>query len=114
MGQPDEPLFDPAKVDVVSISEDGKTVTVSVAQVGPWTGSDSQIKSLREKIHNCVGFILDGQMTNLYPETSGLTWQIGVDCHYGVPDSRTEFVLDQLAEAIAKYGGSLIIRTPSQ
>jgi hypothetical protein len=95
----------------VSISDDGSTVTVGIAQLGPWTGSDAQIHSLQEKIHNYVGFIVDGQMTHLYPEAAGLSWQIGLDCHYGAPDPRTQFVLDQVAEAVRKYGGSLVVRT---
>jgi hypothetical protein len=36
-------------------SEDGAVVTVSIAQVGPWTGSNAQLASLQEKIHNYVG-----------------------------------------------------------
>jgi hypothetical protein len=43
-------MFDPTKVDVVSVSADGSTVTVSIAQVGPWTGSDTQIQCLQKKI----------------------------------------------------------------
>ena len=51
-GSESDALFDPTKVDVVSVSEDGSVVTVSISQVGPWSGSDVQLQSLQEKIHD--------------------------------------------------------------
>ncbi|GAC1591953.1 MAG: hypothetical protein NVS3B21_11010 [Acidimicrobiales bacterium] len=105
-----ECLFDPVKVDVVSVSSDGKTVTAVIAQPGPWTGSDAQINSIQQKIHNYVGFVLDGEMLRLYPETKGLSWVIAVDCHLGPPDPRTATVLDQVAIAVERYGGRLVLR----
>jgi uncharacterized protein DUF6572 len=113
-GSGDETLFDATKVDLVAVSQDGKTVSVIVAQPGPWSGSDDQINSLQEKIHNYVGFALDGEMVRLYPETEGLAWNIGLDCHFGLPDTRTQQVLDQLRDAVKRYGGDLVVRVPAR
>lgn len=105
-----EELFDATKVDVVTVSQDGKTVSAIISQPGPWTGSNEQINSLQEKIHNYAGFVLDGQMTRLYPETKGLAWNISLDCRFGLPDTRTQQVLDQLRDAVKRYGGDLVVR----
>lgn len=60
-------IFDPTKVDVVAASPDQLRVEVIIAQGGPWTGSDHQIDSLQQKIHNYVGFVLDGAMVQHFP-----------------------------------------------
>jgi hypothetical protein len=74
-GRPDA-SFEPSKVDLVSISPNGSTVNLCIVAEQPLTGSDVQLRSLQEKIHNYVGYVLDGQMSRELPETSGLAWRI--------------------------------------
>jgi hypothetical protein len=102
--------FNDATVDLVAQSPDGSSVLLYVVQEKPWSGSDGQIASLQAKIHNYVGFVLDGQMERAYPEVAGLPWQIVIDCPTGLPDPASERVLTYLAEALPRYGGSLKIR----
>jgi hypothetical protein len=73
----------------------------------PWTGSNAQLQSLQEKIHNYVSFALDGQLVQAYPETTGLAWEIVIDCQKGMPDPRSAQFLDQIREAVRSYGGEL-------
>lgn len=75
----------------------------------PWTGSDEQLRSLRAKIHNYVGFAMDGQMNRTYPETSGVPWRIEINAKIGPPDPRTAAMVSDLALRIEAYGGSLLI-----
>jgi hypothetical protein len=56
---------------VVSISPDGSTVILHIVSDAPWTGSDDQLTSLQQKIHNYVGFAADGQLVATYPEANG-------------------------------------------
>jgi hypothetical protein len=102
--------FNDAKVDLVAQSPDGASVLLYVVQAQPWTGSDEQIASLQAKIHNYVGFVLDGQMERTYPDVAGLPWEIVIDCQTGLPDPVSEGVLGHLAEVLPRYGGSLAIR----
>ena len=100
-------LFDPSTVDFVALAPDGKTVALYVVQQGTWTGSDGQLRTLQEKVHNYVGFALDGQMVRMYPDTEGLDWTIRVDSQAGPPDGDSLVVLQHLAEVLARYGGHL-------
>jgi Family of unknown function (DUF6572) len=99
-------LFDAVKVDVVSLSSDG-TVELYIVQDHQWTGSDAQLNSLQAKVHNYVGYALDGQLARDYPETVDKPWQIVVHCQTGAPDERTQYVLSELTKRLRPYGGSL-------
>ena len=103
--------FDATKVDLVTLSPDSAVALLYVVADAPWTGSDAQIHSLQEKIHNYVGFVVDGQLAAQYPETTGLPWSVVVDSHVGPPDDRTSDVLDRMKDPIARYGGSLVVRS---
>ncbi|MGZ5398124.1 MAG: DUF6572 domain-containing protein [Mycobacterium sp.] len=105
----DDALFDPTKVDLVSVSPDGSTVILHIVNDYPWSGTDAQIQSLQAKVHTYVGFALDGQLVNTYPETAGLAWTIRVDDRVGGRDDRSSRVLTQLAEAVRRYGGDLVV-----
>jgi hypothetical protein len=104
--QEDGALFDAVKVDVVALSADG-SVELYIVQDHPWTGSDAQLSSLQAKVHNYVGYALDGQLATDYPETVDKPWQIVVRCRSGPPDDRTQNVLTELAKRLRPYGGSL-------
>lgn len=106
---PSDALFDPSTVDLVVVSPDGTTVALHIVNDAPWSGSDAQIESLQRKVHNYVSFALDGQMVRMHPETDGLSWQIRVDDQVGNRDHRSSRMLDELAEAVRRYGGDLIV-----
>jgi hypothetical protein len=101
--------FSAQTVDLVALSPDGQTARLYIVQANPWTGSDSQVASLQEKIHNYVGFALDGQMVATYPETRDLPWEIVVVCQTGQPDERSGQVLAFTQEALKKHGGTLTV-----
>ena len=107
--QPTDVGFDPKKVDLVGLSPDGTTVSLFIVVDCLWSGSDEQIESLQQKVHNYVAFALDGQMVATYPETEGLAWQIRIDDQVGHRDDRSSRVLDQLAERVRRYGGDLVV-----
>ena len=105
-----EPLFDATKVDLVTLSPDQSVAQLYIVNDSPWTGSDAQLASLQNKIHNYVSFAVDGQMTVAYPETRGLRWAIVIDDQAGPPDSRTVQAIAQVTDAVRRYGGDLVVR----
>jgi Family of unknown function (DUF6572) len=112
-GRPDAP-FEPSMVDLVSISADGSTVNLYIVADQPLTGSDVQLRSLQEKIHNYVVYVLDGQMSRELPQTSGLAWRIVIDSQGGPPDARTSQVFSTITEAVRRYGGDLAVQESGQ
>jgi hypothetical protein len=103
------PVFDAQKIDLVSLSADDAVANLYIVQADAWTGADDQIVSLQQKIHNYVGFALDGQMVKMYPETASLGWRIIIDSQTGSVDARTAGVLAQVTEAVRRHGGDLVI-----
>ena len=103
-------LFDPSKVDIVAAAPDGTTAELYIVADAPWTGSDAQIRSMQDKIHAYVGFAVDGNMAQLYPELASMRWRIVIRCLSGPPDVRTTDVLARTVEPVRGYGGDLEVR----
>jgi uncharacterized iron-regulated membrane protein len=104
-------IFDPETVDLVTLTPDGGSVNLYIVQAEKWSGSDEQLMSLQQKIHNHVSYALDGRMAAAYPETADLTWRIVIDSQKGPLDSRTATVVTQVAEVVRRYNGELVIQS---
>lgn len=100
-------MFDSAKIDSVVLSPEGDRVLLYIFERGGWTGSDEQLISLQEKIHNYVGYATDGQMTRDLPETTGLPWHIVIESQAGPLDRRSAEMINRLADPVRRYGGDL-------
>ena len=66
---------------------------------------------MQEKIHAYVGFAVDGQIAELYPELASMPWRIVIRCLSGRPDVRTADVLARTIEPVRGHGGDLEVRT---
>jgi hypothetical protein len=109
--EPSSPLFDPAKVDLVTLSPDETTVELVIVADSGWSGSDEQIRSLQEKIQTYVGFAVDGHLAASYPDVADRPWTIVLRCGGDPPDARTAEVLERTAGPVRSYGGDLQVRT---
>jgi hypothetical protein len=78
-------MFDATKVDLVTVTPQSDAVLLYIVASEEWTGNDEQLRSLQEKIHNYVGYAVDGQMQRDHPETAGLPWRIVIDSQAGPP-----------------------------
>lgn len=104
-----ESLFDASKIDLVATTPDGATVELIIVNDTPWTGSDAQVRSLQEKIHNYVGYAADGQLIDAFPHLSSLPWRIVIKDLAGPPDLRTQDVITKVAEVVRRHGGDLVL-----
>ena len=109
--QAGEALFSAGQVDLVALVDD--TVELHIVVDVPWTGSDRQLVSLQEKVHNYIGYASDGQLVGDYPQTQGLPWRIVVNCRTGPPDSRSAETLRLLQERVPLHGGELAVQAQS-
>jgi hypothetical protein len=103
----------PNKIDFIAVAPDRSSIDLHIAQNVEWDGSDRVLTLLQEKIHNYVGFAVDGQLAASYSEHAGLPWRVVIDCQTE-PDPRTSEMLDALEAPIAKYGGTLVRRPPGR
>jgi hypothetical protein len=102
-------MFAAEVVDKVTIPQGGGTVDLQILQPDPWSGTETQIGSLREKILYYVNFVLDGLLVDAYPQAAGLNWRIVIICRSGMPDGRTSRALETLAANLPHYGGQLVV-----
>lgn len=100
-------MFDATKVDLVTLTSEKDTVLLYIVASERWTGADEQLLALQEKVHNYVGYAVDGQLHRDYPETLGLSWRIVVDSQAGPPNRRSEEIIARLADVVRRYGGDL-------
>lgn len=104
----DEVLLDATKIDIIALAPESAFVQLFITHGFPWTGSDQQLQSLREKVHTYVGYALDGQMAAEHPEFAGLPWRIAIVAKEP-PDERTTAVIADIAQAVRRYGGDLTL-----
>jgi hypothetical protein len=102
-------VFDPSTIDIVAMSDDHSSVALFIVQSRPWTGSDSEIESLRQKVRNYMAYAVEGQLADDYPGAAGLPWRIVVHCGSGLPDERTDAILQGFADVVRRYGGDLVV-----
>jgi hypothetical protein len=89
------------------MSADGSTVSLFVVVDQPWTVSEDEVTSLKEKLNGYVVFVVDGALTDAYPETAGLAWEVVIDTQVGAPPEHVQAVLDHFGQAVQQYGGTL-------
>lgn len=104
--------LNPDVVDLVAVSPDGSQVDLVIVQEEPWSGTDEELMALQAKIHNYVGFAVDGQLVAAYPDMEGLPWRIIIANQGGTPDERTLAVLEALTDPVRAYGGDLVPSWP--
>ena len=103
-------LFDSSQIDLVGLTKSADTVELFIVQDQPWTGSDSQLRSLHDKVDAYVSYARDGQMTAAYPETEGLPWRIVLHAQTGPPDERTAEVIAAIATHLSQQGAEFETR----
>jgi hypothetical protein len=104
---PANSLFNPNKLDLVATS--ASAVNLYIIQDQAWIGTDAEIQSLQQKIHNYVAYARDGQMANQYPQSVGKPWRIVIDSYVGEPNQTTLDILQGIGDAVRGYSGDLIL-----
>ena len=102
--------MNPGAIDEVTRDPDG-VVTVHLAQIDEWDGSDHQLLLLQEKLFNYLAFVADGELARMQSGQPS-RWRVSVDCR-SEPDARTQELLRTAGDQFAKLGGGLVIRPPS-
>jgi hypothetical protein len=80
---------------------DAKTgeVLLVMNEPRPWDGSDLRLHELQEKFNAYAAFLLDGEMTDEYPELAGKPMRIELRCDH-MPDERALDFLNVVHEQL--------------
>ena len=100
----------PNVIDLVSHDAKTDVVTLSMIEERMWDASNERIDQLQTKIHNYVGFALDGQFAKLYPSYVGKSLTIALRCS-SAPDEATSRFLAEMRSRLEPYRIGLEVRS---
>ena len=90
-------------IDLITRDPERRVVTLVMIESRRWTDSDLQLFQLQEKFNAYLGFALDGEMVEAYPELAGYQLKLRLDC-LDVPEGRTLQLLTMVREQVAFRG----------
>jgi hypothetical protein len=76
----DTGVQNPAVVDLVTLDKASDTVVLVMVERRPWGAPREQFKQIEEKLNRYMGYVLDGFLAEQYPQYSGKSVQIRLDC----------------------------------
>jgi hypothetical protein len=95
-------LEDPNTVDLVGLGADGRALMIMV-ESRMWGTAEAQGRQLREKINAYAGFVIDGSLARLYPETTGRPVDVQLDC-IDIPNGEVAAIIEHAGRQLAKLG----------
>src|SRR5215471_16087769 len=92
----------PDVVDLVAFVPSSGEVVLAIIEERPWDDSDERLFELQRKIHNYVGFALDGGLEKNYPDYGKRPIRFELRCSKA-PSVRTSQFLSQMANRLRSY-----------
>jgi len=87
-------------VDFVAKGSSPDEWRMVLVEQGPWAGSiDDQLRRVQERLYGCVDAALDGQLAERFPESSGKTIVIQLDC-YNLPEAEIREFLGRFSKGV--------------
>lgn len=104
-------VADTNTIDLVAQDADGTYLLVMIED-RPWGAADEQEAQLREKINTYAGYVLDGSLAQMYPETAGEPVRIRLDC-LEEPPGHFAHITDHAATQLAAHGIGFLVSPKS-
>ena|ERR1035437_8470033 len=94
------------QIDLITRDEQRNEIVLIIVDDRPWDGSRDRLEELQQRVNDYLGFALDGDLRQKFPETSGLPFRLQLDTS-AQPDAKTTGFIEELNHAIAQYGTRL-------
>jgi hypothetical protein len=101
-------VHNPKVIDLVTHDPETDEFALIMIETRDWDGSPERLLQLQEKVNNYLSFALDGQMVKLYPESTGKSVRLQLDCNR-LPDQDTLRFIEQLREHIKPLGIPFVV-----
>ena len=104
----------PEVVDLVAYLPKSNEVALVMIENRPWDGSQHRLLEIQSKVHNYVGFALDGQFKQTYSKYADKIICIELHCLQAPPEQVVEF-LDEINDRLSEYEIKLrvvVVKTP--
>jgi len=96
-------------IDVIAHDSKTDEVTLIMLEPRPWDGTELRLFQLQEKINAYLSFVLDGEMSEAYPQFDGKKIRLQLDCA-GMPGDDVVGFLGVVREQITYQGINLEVR----
>lgn len=90
-------------IDLLAHDAKSGRVQLVMFEPRPWDGGQEQLFQLQEKLNAYMSFVLDGEMTDSYPELEGKPLSVVLRC-LEMPSSEAVEFLARVREQIALQG----------
>lgn len=77
------------QLDVVSFSQDGWAVVLTLVETRPWDGNGTSLLDMQEKLKTYLNYVGSGQLYDQYPDAKGKKVRFRLDTVYA-PDTQAE------------------------
>ena len=98
----------PAVLDALGQDPTTGEVVLVMFEPRPWSGGDTQLFQLQEKLNSYLSFALDGEMTEQLPQLAGRRVRISLACAEPPPEPVVS-LLAKVREQIAFQGVGLTV-----
>ena len=93
----------PAVLDALGVDPATGEFVLGMFEPRPWSGGDSQLIQLQEKLNAYMSFVLDGEMEEQLPQAAGKKLRITLACAEEPPAPVTDLLL-RVREQISLQG----------
>ena len=96
-------------IDLVAFIPASNEVVLAIIEEHPWTESKKHLLELQTKIHNYVGFVLDGELEKKYPDYAKKPIRFELRCAEP-PREKTSQFLVEIMQRLKPYGIELRVK----
>ena len=86
-------------IDALGVDEHTRRLTLVIRQDTAWTGADTQLFQLQEKLNAYLSFALDGELTEAYPDFRDIPLALRIETP-ATPDARTLHMLAHVRQQL--------------
>lgn len=77
-------------IDFVARGQDSHEWMMVLVEQGPWNGPlEAELRRIQDRLYGCLDAILEGQLAQTFPESTGKSVVVRLDC-YDVPRDEVE------------------------
>jgi len=81
-------------LDLIAHDPATDEIVLVMSEPRAWSGSNAQLFQFQEKLNTYLSFVLDGEMTEAYPQFAGKKVRLRLECT-GQPDPRTQEFIEK-------------------
>jgi hypothetical protein len=98
----------PSIIDLIETDQSTAEVVLVMIERRPWDGGAQQFRQIEEKINRYMGYVLDGHLTQHYPQYEGRRVRIRLDCAEEPSGQASRFV-EAARHSAREYGLDLAV-----